>query len=103
MDDIKKRIEEYIYNQEYTKAIKELTRCISNHKNDRILYILRGDIYFKKQQYANALNDFNKVLRLKPDDKIIQSKVEMIKDILKFQALDIYSSTNLNKDPWLED
>lgn len=103
MDDIKQKIEKYINNQEYTKALEELTECILNNKDDIELYVLRGDIYYKKQEYAKALNDFNKVLKSEPSDQIIKSKVNMIKDILKFQALDIYASTNLNKDPWLDD
>ncbi|MCB2196621.1 MAG: tetratricopeptide repeat protein [Bacteroidetes bacterium] len=103
MDNIKKNIERYINNQEYTKALEELTNYILNNKKDVELYILRGDIYYKKQEYGKALNDFNLVINLQPDNKIIKSRVEMIKDILKFQALDIYSSTNLNKDPWLDD
>lgn len=103
MDNIKKNIERYIKNQEYTKALEELTNYILNNKKDVELYILRGDIYYKKQEYGKALNDFNLVINLQPDNKIIKSRVEMIKDILKFQALDIYSSTNLNKDPWLDD
>lgn len=103
MDNIKQNIEKYINNQEYTKALTELSNYISNHEDNFDLYILRGDIYYNKQDYAKALNDFNRGLKLNPGNKIIESKIEMIKDILKFQALDIYSSTNLNKDPWLDD
>lgn len=103
MDDIKQRIDKYIKNQEYTRAVEELTEQIANNKKNVDLYILRGDVYNIKQEYAKALNDYNKVLKLEPGNKIINSKVEMIKDILKFQALDIYASTNLNIDPWLDD
>ena len=80
-----------------------MTEQIANNKKNVDLYILRGDVYNIKQEYAKALNDYNKVLKLEPGNKIINSKVEMIKDILKFQALDIYASTNLNIDPWLDD
>ena len=103
MDQIKNKIEQYIKNQEYTKAIEELTRQLNSNQQNADLYILRGDIYYLKQEYPKALNDYNKVLKLNANNKIISSKVEMIKEIIKFQNLDIYASTNLNKDPWLDD
>ena len=103
MDDIKTKIDKYIQDQEYTKVIEELTSLIDKDLKIVNWLILRGDIYNIKQEYSKALNDYNKVLKIDPNNKIISSKVEMIKDILKFQALDIYESTNLNKDPWLDD
>lgn len=102
MDDIKKKVDEYIQNQEYTKAIIELTDLINNKSNVYICLKLRADVYYLKQEFAKALNDYNKVLKIDPGDKSIVSKIEMIKDILKFQSLDIYSATNLNMDPWLD-
>lgn len=103
MDDITRKVEKYIQHQEYTKAIEVLTTEIGQNKDVAELYVLRGDVYHVKQEFSKALNDYRKVLKLKPDNKIISSKIEMIKEILKFEALDIYSSTNLNKDPWLDD
>ncbi len=44
-----------------------------------------------------------KLLKLDRENKLISSKVEMTREILKFQNLDIYESTNLNLDPWLDD
>jgi len=103
MDDITKKVEKYIQNQEYKKAIEVLTEEIKQNKDVAELYVLRGDVYHIQQEFSKALNDYRKVLKWKPESKIISSKIEMIKEILKFQALDIYSSTNLNKDPWLDD
>ncbi len=54
------------------------------------------------QKYSDALNDYNKVLKTESDNKLILSKVEMIRGILRFEAVDIFSSTNLNNDPWLD-
>ena len=103
MDNIKTKIDKYVQDQEYAKAIEELTSLIDKDLNKVDWLILRGDIYNIKQEYSKALNDYNKVLKIDPKNKIISSKVEMIKDILKFQALDIFASTNLNQDPWLDD
>ena len=103
MDNIKTKIEKYIQNQEYAKAVEVLTSLIHKDLNKVDWLILRGNIYNIKQEYSKSLNDYNKVLKIDPKNKIISSKVEMIKDILKFQALDIFASTNLNIDPWLDD
>ncbi|MCK5171651.1 MAG: tetratricopeptide repeat protein [Bacteroidales bacterium] len=80
-----------------------LTSIINKDLNKVDWLILRGNIYYIKQEYSKSLNDYNKVLKIDPKNKIISSKVEMIKDILKFQTLDIFASTNLNMDPWLDD
>lgn len=103
MDDIKTTIDNYIREQQYTKAIDELTGLIDKHIDIINCLMLRGDVYYINQELSKALNDYNKVLKSCPEDKNIASKAEMIKDILKFQSLDIYSSINLNMDPWLED
>ena len=103
MDDIKTRIDKYIHDQEFTKAIEVLTDLINKNIETVNCLFWRGDVYFLKQEYSKALNDYNKVLKNDPENKSLKSKVEMIKDILKFQSLDIYSSTNLNLDPWLDD
>ncbi len=97
------KIEKYIQDQEYAKAIEVLTSIINKDLNKVDWLILRGNIYYIKQEYSKSLNDYNKVLKIDPKNKIISSKVEMIKDILKFQTLDIFASTNLNMDPWLDD
>lgn len=103
MDDIKTKIDKYIQNQEYVKAIMELTILIDKDSDIVNSLILRGGVYNIKQEYSKALNDFNKVLKINPKNKIISSKVEMIKDILKFQGMSLYEATNLNMDPWLDD
>ena len=96
MDQLKKKIDKYISNQQYTKAIEELTKLLENDSDNIDWLVLRADIYYLKQEYPKALNDYNKVLKVEKNNKIIASKIEMIKDILKFQALDIYASTNLS-------
>ena len=71
MDQIKNKIEQYIKNQEYTKAIEELTRQLNSNQQNADLYILRGDIYYLKQEYPKALNDYNKALKLNANNKTL--------------------------------
>lgn len=54
------------------------------------------------EKFGDALNDYNKVLKRDKENKIVKSKAEMTLNILKFQNLDIFESTNLNLDPWLD-
>jgi tetratricopeptide (TPR) repeat protein len=97
-----KAVEKLINNKEYKKAI-ELISSLLEADNENIKWLqMRGDIYYLTQEYAKALNDFSKVLKSDSKCKNIASKIEMIKEILKFQASDIYGSTNMNLDPWLD-
>ena len=95
-------IEKLINNKEYKKAIEILSSLLETDNGNGKWLQMRGDIYYL-QEYANALNDFTKVIKFDSECKNIASKIEMIKEILKFQALDIYGSTNMNIDPWLDD
>ena len=95
-------VKKLTYNKEYDKAIDLLAKLIKEKPNDSNWLVLRGNIFYLQQKFAKALNDYSKALKSDPENKILASKIEMIKEILKFQALDIYSSTNLNIDPWLE-
>ena len=102
MNDLEKEIKEDIKNNEFEKALNKLNKGIdSNAENSEIL-ILRGDLFYTQQKFSNALNDYNKVLKIEKENKLILAKVEMIKQILKFEAIDIFESTNLNNDPWLD-
>ncbi len=96
-------IEKLINNKEYKKAIEILSSLLETDNGNRKWLQMRADIYYLLQEYAKALNDFSKVIKSDPECKNIASKIEMIKEILKFQALDIYGSTNMNIDPWLDD
>ena len=103
MDQIKEKIKGNIKNQEYTIALEDLNELLLSDSDNIDWLTFRGDIYNLKQEYGKALNDYNRVLKIESDNKIVRSKIEIIKDILKFQNLDIFESTNLNKDPWLDD
>ncbi len=102
MNNVKKKIEGYISKNNIKKAIKELVK-IEIDNSDLNCLKWRADLYYSLREYTYALNDFNRILKVEPENKIVSSKIEMIKDILKYQSVDIYASTNLNKDPWLED
>ena len=103
MDNIKTKINKYIQDKEYKKAIKELSELIDKDQDLLNCFILRAEVYYILEEHSKALNDFNKAFKFDSTNKNIGSKIEMIKDILKFQSLNIYEATNLNLDPWLDD
>jgi tetratricopeptide (TPR) repeat protein len=102
MKDLETEIKEDIRNEEFKKALSKLNKSIDENLNNLELLILRGDLFYALQKFSDALNDYNKVLKIEKENKLIISKVEMIKQILKFEAIDIFESTNLNNDPWLD-
>lgn len=102
MQEFKKEVSNYIQKNKFNEALDVVNQEISKDSKNIDLYIMRGDLYYRMQKFADALNDYNKVLKVDKTNKSISSKVELIKGILKFEALDIYASTNLNNDPWLD-
>lgn len=102
MKDLETEIKEDIRNKEFEKAISKLNASIGSDLKKLELLVLRADLFYTLQRFSDALNDYNKVLKIEKENKLIISKVEMIKQILKFEAVDIFASTNLNNDPWLD-
>ncbi|MCG8412205.1 MAG: hypothetical protein MI739_13075 [Bacteroidales bacterium] len=102
MKDLVKEIERLIQQQKTTEALNKLNAVIAENVQNIELLRIRGDLFYGQQKYSQALNDYNKVLKVDKNQTLIKSKVEMIKGILKFEALDIFESTNLNNDPWLD-
>lgn len=101
MDDLKIEIERLKTEQDFEKAIKLLNERIEQQPEPIELLELRGDVYYLMQKFGDALNDFNTILK-QTENKDVKAKVEMVKQILRFQNLDIFESTNLNLDPWLD-
>lgn len=102
MDDLKIEIERLIKELDFNKAVDLLSVNIEENPESIELLELRGDVYQLMQKFGNALNDFNKVIKIDKHNKDVIAKVEMVQQILKFQNLDIFESTNLNLDPWLD-
>ncbi len=68
--------------------------AILNHetlKNSRESIILKGEIYFKLQQWGEALNQFSACLEKFPEDKKAESYCLMIQNILGFYHKDLYN------------
>ncbi len=74
----------------------------ANEIKDTSLFKKLGYLFKHYAQWGNAVNFFNRALKETPDNKAIQQEITFLMEILKQEQLDIFASTNLNKDPWLE-
>ena len=102
MGDLLMKIEELVKKKSYKEALELLDIQIQKTPGQTSWLTKRGDIYYSMERFGDALNDYNKVIKLDKENKIVLSKAEMTRNILRFQNLDIFESTNLNLDPWLD-
>lgn len=63
---------------------------LSSENNGEALF-LKGEIYFKLQEWGEALNHFSLFLEQFPSDKKAESYCVMIQNILGFYYKDLYN------------
>ena len=91
-----KKIEECLKKGNFEKA-----RAYTNDFENLTFYIKAGYLFKQYRQWSDSVNLFKKALKMDSKNKIIKQEIEFLMGILKLEQLDIYASTNLNKDPWL--
>ncbi len=101
MTDLKKNIEQLIENKEFEQAIEKLLQ-LPNLESDFDALMHLSSTYKLLGQWGNAINYYQKALKLKPEDEFIKNEIALLQTYLNFEKLDIYASTNLNNDPWFE-
>jgi len=55
-----------------------------------------------EQKFGEVINYLQKILETDPKNERALTLLEQIKKIVEYQNRDIFGSTNLNMDPWLE-
>jgi len=55
-----------------------------------------------EQKYGEAINYLQTIINKDKNNKEALTLLEQIKKITKYQNRDIFGSTNLDMDPWLE-
>jgi len=53
--------------------------------------LLRAQVYYKMQQWGNALNDLNHLLMLEPENTAAQNYKTMVLNIISFWNKDNYN------------
>jgi len=84
------------------KAVKILNEAIKTRPEEEELYFIRAESFYKLNRYGDAINDYNKVVELNPNNKEAIGKIDLIHTILRYHNTDIYANPNTNMDPWLE-
>ncbi len=84
------------------RTLEELSKQLEQTPGNVTLLKKRAALFYKTGNYGAAINDYQKVLVAEPQNKTVETHIEMIQTILRFANTDIYASPNTNFDPWLE-
>ncbi len=85
-----------------SECIDQIKSLLSESPEDIELLHTRAQLFEKQQEWANAINDYLKILSLDQNDKKAKTQSAMLKTILRYNNTDIYSSPNTHYDPWFE-
>ncbi len=83
-------------------AIKLLDSALKEQPEEADFYFFRAELFYKLNRYGDAINDYNKVVELNPQNKEAAGKIDLIRTILRYHNTDIYANPNTDMDPWLE-
>ena len=84
------------------KQLEQVKKQLKHHPDDVNLLYRQASLLQQLGRYGDALNILNRILELVPDHYEALHRRELIKSILKFTNIDIFSDTNTDHDPWLE-
>lgn len=73
------------------KRIVALTAQIGADPANTALLAVRGKLHYRLGEWGNALNDFNRILQLDPENAEARQYVGMAQEILAFRYTDIYN------------
>ena len=55
-----------------------------------------------EQKFSEAMNELEKMIAADSKNRKAQTLLEYLEKIVEYQNKDIFSSTNLDMDPWME-
>lgn len=87
IDEIKQMAEE----GKRTEAIRLLEQRVNERKEDEEALLLLGELIYAEGRMPEALNKFNAVLRLEPDNQKARNYVTMINNILGYYCKDMFN------------
>lgn len=76
---------------EVIEALEMLNQVIIENSSDFQALLLRGRIYYKMQNWGDAMNDFSSVLDIDPENTEAKSGLEMAKNILGYFTPDMFN------------
>lgn len=73
------------------KYYTDLSARIDRNPDDASLYVERGKWHYRRNEWGNALNDFNRALAADPAHAEALQYVEMVQEILQYRYTDLYN------------
>lgn len=71
-----------LFNQDkYEEAFEILNALKADNTENDILYYYLGKILYKKQQFGEAINHYNKALEINPKNKEAEIGIRLIRNI----------------------
>lgn len=90
MEERYRLIKDLIEENKNEEAIKELEDIIAKDNSQEMAYYLMGNIFRKKQDWANAINNYTKAIDINPNSPAVQAK-KMSIEVLNFFNTDMYN------------
>lgn len=84
----------------HQKAIDFISVQLQHNPSDTTLLKLRAQCFAKLNQLPYAINDYNDILKINPNDSEIIGAKMLAEHIVSTSSLDVYASTNTHLDPW---
>jgi cytochrome c-type biogenesis protein CcmH/NrfG len=85
------RAQQLFEQNNLVESMEVLNQVISDNPIDCQSVLLRGKIYYKSQQWGNAMNDFASVLEIEPGNQEAKSGLQMAKNILGYFTPDMFN------------
>lgn len=95
-------VEKHIENEHYAEAKKLLNDALEKNPENISLLLTRAKLFRQLQNFSEAFNDLQYILKIDPNHEEAKNLLNLTREILQCQQLDIYASTNLNNDPWID-
>jgi len=90
MEETYKTIKALIEENRNEEAIERLEEILAKDDKQDMAYYLKGNIYRKKQDWANAVNNYTKAMELNPESPATQAK-QMCIEVLNFYNTDMFN------------
>ena len=100
VEDILKQAEEKIGQEKWLEAVELLTKAYELESDDLEVLQMRAEAYHKLNEWAKALNDYNRYLRINPENEELKAHRDLVQIIIENSQLDIFACTNTHLDPW---
>ena len=100
IENLLKKADERLAQEQWQEAIVFLTQAYELDAKNLEVLEKRADAYHKLNLLADSVNDFNRYLRIDPENEILRARKDLVEIILKNSQLDIYGCTNTHLDPW---